>query len=310
MPEPDLNQISAQERLRQATGRTFNAASGIVNEAADYVRKELRPPGEVGTIGPLDVNYPENETEQWCNIGIYEYVYRAETERTLKHGLGNVRLPLPLQLQTQYSQQYDGYDNIGSLLAGSIASGQTVDQFAKNAALTTEAAVATGGLASGLVRGLSGLNADTFLGAGAVALASQGLTALGGVAANKFETVTYQKPELRQHQFSWNLTAKSRSEGIAIQNIIKKLKYHSHPGGGDDSGAYFKYPEVFVVKFFSDQNLFTIGPSVLESFGVDYHASGRPLYQASDRMPINVAINCSFRETAAVTKNSIEKESR
>ena len=309
MSESDLNQISPQEQLRQAVDRTFNAASGVANKAVDYLRKELRPAGEVGTIGPLDVQYPENDTEQWCNIGIYEYVYRAESVKTLKHGLGNVRLPLPLQLQTQYSQQYEGYDNFGSLLAGAIASGQT-DQFAKNAALTQEAALAAGGLASGLVRGISGLNADSFLGAGAVALASQGLTALGGVSANKFETVTYQKPELRQHQFSWNLTAKSRSEGIAIQNIIKKLKYHSHPGGGDDSGAYFKYPEVFVVKFFSDQNLFTIGPSVLESFGVDYHASGRPLYQASDRMPINVAINCSFRETAAVTKNSIEKESR
>lgn len=310
MSEQDLNQIPLQEQARQLVGqavdRTLNAGRGVSN----YIRKELRPAGEVGTIGPLDVQYPENDTEQWCNIGIYEYVYRAESEKTLKHGLGNVRLPLPLQLQTQYSQQYDGYDNFGSLLAGAIASGQTVDQFATNAALTQEAALAAGGLASRLVRGISGLNADTFLGAGAVALASQGLTALGGVSANKFETVTYQKPELRQHQFSWNLTAKSRSEGIAIQNIIKKLKYHSHPGGGDNSGAYFKYPEVFVIKFFSDQNLFTIGPSVLESFGVDYHASGRPLYQASDRMPINVAINCSFRETAAITKNTIENERR
>mgnify|MGYP001255968479 CR=1 FL=1 len=145
--------------------------------------------------------------------------------------------------------------------------------------------------------------------AGVATTAASVGTALAGVAANKFETVTYEKPELRQHQFSWNLVARSRDEGVAIQEIIKKLKYHSHPGGGS-SGAYFSYPELFNVQFFSDQNLFTIGPSILENLAVDYHAAGRPLYQASDRMPINVSITCQFRETAALTKDLIENERR
>jgi hypothetical protein len=281
---------------------------GIRADQIDALQNFVRKPGEVGTIGPLNVQYPENDVEQWCNIAIYEYVYRAESEKTLKHGLGNVKLPLPLQLQTQYQQQWNNFDNLVSLGVGSYTSGASVSDTIKNVALTQEAAALIGA-GIGSIPGIGG-GLGTVIGAVGATNISQGLTALGGVAANKFETVTYQKPELRQHQFSWNLTAKSRSEGIAIQNIIKKLKYHSHPDGGNNSGAYFRYPEVFVVKFFSDQNLFTIGPSVLESFGVDYHASGRPLYQASDRMPINVAINCSFRETAAVTKNSIEKESR
>lgn len=287
-----------------------NALADNVNQGIRTSFKEAistRNPGEVGTIGPLDVQYPANDVEQWCNIGIYEYVYRAESEKSLKHGLGNVKLPLPLQLQTQYQQQWNNFDDLASLAIGSLRSGASVESQLKNVVFTEEFATAAGG-AIGLGSGTGALGA--LAGAVSASSISQGLTALGGVAANKFETVTYQKPELRQHQFSWNLTAKSRSEGIAIQNIIKKLKYHSHPGGGDNSGAYFKYPEVFVVKFFSDQNLFTIGPSVLESFGVDYHASGRPLYQASDRMPINVAINCSFRETAAITKKTIEKEKR
>jgi hypothetical protein len=255
-----------------------NQQEGIRNRLKETLEEAISGgnPGEVGTIGPLNVQYPENDVEQWCNIAIYEYVYRAESEKTLKHG--------------------------------SYTSGASVSDTIKNVALTQEAAALIGA-GIGSIPGIGG-GLGTVIGAVGATNISQGLTALGGVAANKFETVTYQKPELRQHQFSWNLTAKSRSEGIAIQNIIKKLKYHSHPDGGNNSGAYFRYPEVFVVKFFSDQNLFTIGPSVLESFGVDYHASGRPLYQASDRMPINVAINCSFRETAAVTKNSIEKESR
>jgi 8-oxo-dGTP pyrophosphatase MutT (NUDIX family) len=74
---------------------------GIRADQIDALQNFVRKPGEVGTIGPLNVQYPENDVDQWCNIAIYEYVYRAESEKTLKHGLGNVILPLPLQLQTQ-----------------------------------------------------------------------------------------------------------------------------------------------------------------------------------------------------------------
>jgi hypothetical protein len=257
---------------------------------------------EVGTIGQRDEAYPIEEVEQWCNIGVYKFVYRAETEKSLKNSVGNIRLPLPLQLQTQYQQQWNNYENLASLVIGSMNSANIGD-IAKNLALTEEAAAIIGGLGGKLVGDKSAI-------AGLVSAPqiSQGLGALGGVSANKFETVTYQKPELRPHQFSWNLTAKSREEGQAIQNIIQKLKYHSHPGGGD--GAYFEYPEIFVIKFFSDENLFTIGPSIMENFSVDYHASGRPLYQATDRMPINVSITCSFKETAALTKKLIKDERR
>jgi len=260
---------------------------------------------EVGTIGQRDEAYPLEEVEQWCNIGVYKFVYRAETEKSLKNSVGNIRLPLPLQLQTQYQQQWNNYENLASLAIGSFNSDAKAGDIVKNLFLTEEAAAGVGALI-GKIPG--GSNLGALLGGTTAPSISQGLGALAGVSANKFETVTYQKPELRPHQFSWNLTAKSREEGQAIQNIIQKLKYHSHPGGGD--GAYFQYPEIFVIKFFSDENLFTIGPSIMENFSVDYHASGRPLYQATDRMPINVSITCSFKETSALTKKLIKDERR
>lgn len=275
----------------------------IVNPVVDALRS-LNTAGSVKSIGRTkDVEYTEDDSkEQWCNIGIYEYTYRAESSKSLKFGLGNIKLPLPLQLQTQYQQQWNNTNDVTGLLgqalnlAGNGIQGEDLRNLATNAALNPQlvgGAIAAAGLpVAGLVAG------------GGIAVGS----ALAGVAANKFETVTYEKPQLRQHQFNWNLTAKSKEEGEAIQDIILKLKYHSHPGG--DDGAYFKYPELFVVKFFSDKNLFTIGPSILENFSVDYHAAGRPLYQSSDRMPINVSISCSFRETAAITKNIIKNERR
>lgn len=302
MSESEFSQVSRSLETREPSG-----VESITNTVKNLVN--LKVDGEVTTIGPKDIQYPLEDLEQWCNIGIYEYRYRAETEKTLKYGVANVRLPLPLQLQTQYQQQWNSFDDISSLAIGSYRSGAGLEENLKNAALTQEA-FGLAGAALGSAAGLVGLKSSlgALLGAVGTSSIQQGVTALAGVSANKFETVTYQKPELRQHQFSWNLTAKSREEGIAIKNIIDKFKYHSHPGGKE--GSYFKYPENFVIKFFSDENLFTIGPSILENFSVDYHAAGRPLYQASDRMPINLQISCSFKETAALTKNSIEKEGR
>lgn len=307
MPSPDFQQEvnkksdPDQTLVEEAKSLASTAVNGI-KAAAGKIKDELFD-YKVGTIGQRDEAYPIEEVEQWCNIGVYKFVYRAETEKSLKNSVGNIRLPLPLQLQTQYQQQWNNYENLASLVIGSMNSGAGLGDIAKNLALTEEAAAIIGGLGGKLVGDKSAI-------AGLVSAPqiSQGLGALAGVSANKFETVTYQKPELRPHQFSWNLTAKSREEGQAIQNIIQKLKYHSHPGGGD--GAYFEYPEIFVIKFFSDENLFTIGPSIMENFSVDYHASGRPLYQATDRMPINVSITCSFKETAALTKKLIKNERR
>lgn len=280
----------------------INQAAEITQPVVDYARS-LNPPGSVKSIGKTkDVEYTEDDSkEQWCNIGIYEYTYRAESSKSLKFGLGNIKLPLPLQLQTQYQQQWNNTNDVTGLLGQALnltdgIQGQDFKNLAVNAALNPQlvgSAIAAAGAPIG-----------SLVASGGIAVGS----ALAGISANKFETVTYEKPQLRQHQFNWNLTAKSREEGEAIQDIILKLKYHSHPGG--DDGAYFKYPELFVVKFFSDQNLFTIGPSIMENFAVDYHAAGRPLYQSSDRMPINVSISCSFRETSAITKNIIKNERR
>lgn len=277
--------------------------SGVGNDAAAVFDelKKLKP--ALKTIGPKTVEYPSENLEQWCNIRIQEYVYRAQIETNIKNTLGNIRLPLPLQLQTQYQQQWNNTNGVTGFLGevGRLATegklGDASGNLLINALSNPELYAAIGLTGKGPLAGLS------------VAGVASAATALAGVAANKFETVTYEKPELRQHQFSWNLVARSRDEGVAIQEIIKKLKYHSHPGGGS-SGAYFSYPELFNVQFFSDQNLFTIGPSILENLAIDYHAAGRPLYQASDRMPINVSITCQFRETAALTKDLIEKQRR
>jgi hypothetical protein len=289
MPSPDFQQKTNRELQTDFASGVVQTGAGLVKTAVEKLGVGKPAPK---TIGPETVEYPSENLEQWCNIRIQEYVYRAQVETNIKNTLGDIRLPLPLQLQTQYQQQWNNNNGVTGFLGevgrlgmeGNL--GGSLGNLVANALSNPELYAAIGFAGNGPIPGLS------------VAGVASAATALAGVAANKFETVTYEKPELRQHQFSWNLVARSRDEGVAIQEIIKKLKYHSHPGGGS-SGAYFSYPELFNVQFFFDENLFTIGPSILENLSIDYHAAGRPLYQASQ-----------FKETAALTKDLIEKQRR
>lgn len=76
---------------------------------------------------------------------------------------------------------------------------------------------------------------------------------------------------------------------------------------------FFKYPEFFTIKFNHPNYLFGIGPSVIESFSVDYHPVGMPTYNREndqDPTPTQINISISFRETEIITKDLIRDDNR
>jgi hypothetical protein len=73
------------------------------------------------------------------------------------------------------------------------------------------------------------------------------------------------------------------------------------------------YPEQFDIDFNHGKHLYNIGPSVLTSFNVQYHAEGRPLYydiSATEKAPVSVNISATFQEVAIVTKETIARFGR
>jgi hypothetical protein len=114
-----------------------------------------------------------------------------------------------------------------------------------------------------------------------------------------------------------------------IRKIIYAFKYHSSPGfaksinintsvvGGSDNlqsstpgKFFFKYPEYFEIEFHRKEHLFSMAPSVLTRFNVDYHPLNTPAYsreEGREPTPVQINISLSFQETEIVTKESIEK---
>lgn len=287
----------------------------------------------------------DNSLDQWCAIRVIKYRYRADQVKNQEKTMCDIMLPMPLQLQTGYTQQWTELDDISAILGqvASTASGQVdlgnllndpsgtmtklsdafmgrqdsssgVSGLMKNLLLNPAAAAGLGGLIGAPV----GTRTAAVLGATAAGI-SRAVGTVAGLAANKYQTVTFEKPQLRQHQFSWNLVARSPEQATRMQKMINRLKWHSSPGQIDGSFGFFEYPELFALHFDGgegspnakgNKNLFSISPSAMSSFNVDYHGTGRPLYSYTDKQPLSVTISMTLQEVVVVTKNTIDKFNR
>lgn len=300
------------------------------------------------------ISYQDDDSlDQWTSIRVLKYKFRGEKSDEV--ALTDIVLPLPLNLETGYQQQWTDLDDIsagiGQIFNNREAIGNSVSDLinqlqgisSKENPLTEAANIikrfASGnseaaslatnllmnptiaGTAAGTLAGLTGLAtgsatraAALAIGAGAIfAPVVRGFGINLGIAANRYQTVAYEKPQLRQHQFNWNLIARDQEQSKKIQKIIYALKYHSSPDNRGEIFGYFNYPELFSVNFgpeFNNKNLFNISPSVMSSFNVNYHGTGRPLYHFEDKTPLSVNISMTLQEITVVTKQNIEKDNR
>lgn len=157
-----------------------------------------------------------------------------------------------------------------------------------------------------------------------------------GIAANPHKVLLFHGVGFRTHQFTYQFSPKSFEEADILRQIIRAFKLHSSPSydSGDlnvqtsaipglglndiniDTSVgrhFFKYPDYFEVEFKNNEFLFGIGPSVIESFHVDYHPVGIPTYSRSKGRPptpTQINISMTLRETEIVTKENIRSENR
>lgn len=99
-----------------------------------------------------------------------------------------------------------------------------------------------------------------------------------------------------------------------VGGISSALKSNVAIGAGRN---LFTYPEYFEIDFHHPQFLFSIGPSMLTSFSVDYHPNNIPAYvrprvESEDNSPAPQAVKLdfTFKEVEIVTKETIRENNR
>jgi hypothetical protein len=229
----------------------------------------------------------------------------------------------------------DSFNAAGVDIGSAAAVGAAIGAFGGIPAQGAALAAATALLSSDNA-GQSGLRSGAIATvAGATGSLGQGALAQQGFAVNPHKVLMFQNVGFRSHQFNYQFSPKSFEEATMLRDIIRSFKRFAAPSypsssdtigiglGSSDSNLtnvdvsqgkhFFKYPEFFTIEFNHPNFLFGIGPSVIESFSVDYHPVGMPTYnreKGQDPTPTQINISISFRETEIITKDLIEKQNR
>jgi len=287
-----------------AASPTLDATDKTVPK--DAFQKAVQP-GQ-SNIGKL-LKFPSNidEVGYWVAFNAAEAkLFKAE-EFTKSEIRSTIILPMPGNIGTTYAQKYNTEaigikGSLGAGASGVLSSGSVSSIVNKMSSITKgDVADATNTLAFEFVEG-----ATSAVGLGN---AFKGAVAAQGISKNPYMAVMYDQPNLREHQFQWKLIARSKADSKVLTDIVHAFKWYSSPGVNQKNPHFLDYPEQFDIDFKQGTHLHNIGPSVLTSFNVQYHAEGKPLYyniSATEKAPVSISINASFQETTIVTKQTID----
>lgn len=221
----------------------------------------------------------------------------------------SIAMYMPPNIQVEYRANWDQQPLGGIAGASSEVLNRITQQFSN-----------LGAGASGMINGAADFAQRLTSGASASYSSKQ--------AINPHKALLYQGHEFRQLQVSTEMFARSPNESDRIKNIIKVLKWASHPG---NIGAYgFSFPDQFMVRFFTigggsnvdgatpnpTKNsttgedagyMFVFGPCILSSVQVTYNPS-QAAFHLGTGAPVQVQLNLSFQEVFQLTKEHIGRE--
>ena len=235
-------------------------------------------------------------------------------EKTLDRHLQSIYLAMPESVNFAEGIDWQGSDLgvIGGLKSGAI--NDLGD--ALNYGVLTGAGAALGGaagLAASLIPGVSGI-AGTIVGAvlGGSGLQS-GIESTLGVKTNPFKEQTFQGVGFRPFDFTFNFRARSQSDVIVIQDIIRAFRSYSKPTFKDAEGAIFKYPKEFRIEFLTIDNnnsyvtnkyIPEIKFCVCTAINTNFTAQGWKSFEGG--APVDISLQITFQETEIITGEDVD----
>ena len=273
---------------------TYPAEIGTMSRSDHYVQffineqtnaKAHLKGGAVPNSGgpPGSVNYSDRRERT---------VSRAPTQRAS----GSITLYMPNQIQVSQKANY-GEAEIGLLVAGAIASYNSVSGGLKNINLGAVADTIKKESGNGVAKALEGAGATGAVAAKAIA---------SGETTNNRTEMKFEGIDRRSFQFSFRLLPRTPEEASAIQEIVTLFRYHSMPGFTNDRlGRTLKAPSTFDIEYYPQEHLHRIGTSALEAVDVKF-GGDRPQF-FKDNQPTETELTLTFKELDLVTREKVAK---
>jgi len=257
---------------------------------------------------------------QQTMISLFKYNRLNPRELPEKLKTRDIFLPLPMAgIEDNIALQYQDVPlgAVGGLLAPAKGAAGEIAK-AAGAAMAGAQFLATSALgAAGDVLNEAGAAAAAKAGSGASAMfarISQGVQKFGGqaqeataqalgMADNPNMSLSFQGVELRNHNFTWRLIAKSMAESVEIESIINYLKINALPQKVFGAGFHLGYPSIALISFYPT-NLIKISDlgCFITAINVKYDGDGHPVFFKGEK-PVIVDLSISFRERAILTSD-------
>lgn len=294
-----------------APGTVLPSIGGFLRNNADNIARGIAGVGILGGAAllsnvPIRNKYAEQfqevltfpkdiERQHFMSFRFVKYVKRNINDRKTIEDKRFITLPIPNNLVDSFSVSYEN-EQLGPVLGGF---GEAFTGGGAGPIVDAAAAAALQGAAGYAGRlNIGGLNV---FGSGSNVLSAA--SALSGVAINPFLTVVFKNPQFKTHNFTWKLIPRNKKESDEIRKIIAAIKYHMTPGLLTQSGVFFTYPEMVIIKLHpNDDYTYKFKPCVLKTFDVNYAPAGAPSFYWYNGAPTAVEIKMSLQEIEYFTK--------
>lgn len=313
---------------------------GLANKASANEDVKNNPknaePVKGKNVPSASLQYPQPSKEEqvpYMEISGFKYVYDAddkngnrssshkgdkmETERT-----ATIRLPLPGNLASGLSLQYEDYSSFFSKLVrahkpSEEGAGVSIDSMLESIKQ------ATGGIDSqvwkdaGLAGGAAGLfSAAMGEGIGAAAAATideafKYIRVQGGIAVNPMSQASYVGANIRTHSFEFHMVPRNQTEAIECKKIIEMLQYCSI---GERStalqGLLVNFPSVWNVSFHTAKGdkingMLEIPDSFITEVNVTYSPTRAGFTVTRDNDPFAYVITITFKEAQNLIRDDL-----
>lgn len=314
---------SALSTINETMGlvKSFELAlKGIPNDGSPKANySQITKVGKYQYPSDLGGIYLQISLKEWKKLSAFG-TNKMDTKTT-------IALPLPKNLVESHEVRYK-QATLGAVVGGmkqralGAATGDTTD-YQKRLSVSigsalTEAAIRE---AEGAISKLGGV-----LPLGGDALASIGTTTSNimseikgalddaseqalGLAYNPNLTLVLGGPTLRQHSFSWLLSAKNYAESKVIKDIVNELRKAMLPSSVD--GFMYKYPNYALIRIHPKNDfLYKFKPCVITGLSVNYAGAGYPSFmpgkETGNHPPTFVELSISFQEVETIIRENIE----
>lgn len=276
----------------------FTDASSLYNS-----RERMAGQFQQEEMFPSDLIQNDASRNFYMSFKFQAYEKRAINNSPFLRSNGTVRIPIPDNIRDNMSVTYGSTSFSGPT---GMAVGAGLESLAGSRGLTASAEPTfdnyVSRAASAALDGASGAAvglADKFAGD-----AGKAAQAYFGVAVNPYQTVLFEKPEFKSHNFSWKFMPRDASESGTIRNIIRTFQYHMLPGVSEGVGLFFSYPSMVVISLFpSSDFLYRFKPCVIKSVNVNYGAAGAPSFFKTTGAPTTITMSIEMQEIEYWTNN-------